>query len=49
MWKLFKRKYRDVPKKRIPRAEFYGIILNFVECGKFGTAHISKWKARISS
>ena len=23
----------DVPKKGIPRAEFHGIILNFVECG----------------
>ena len=28
-----------MPKKRIPRAEFHGIILNFVGCGKFGTAH----------
>ena len=31
--------FMDVPKKRIPRAEFHGIILNFVECGKCKIAH----------
>ena len=29
----------DVPKKRFPRAKFYGIIFNFVECEKCGIAH----------
>ena len=31
--KLTFNEHWDVPKKRIPRAEFHGIFLDFVECG----------------
>ena len=34
--------HMDVPKKRIPRAEFHEIILNFMELP-------IKWKVRISA
>ena len=36
--------HMDVPKKRIPRAEFHGIFMDIVECGI-----AKKWNVRITA
>ena len=42
---------KDLDVQRIPRVEFHGIILNFVECEKCGIALFlsKKWNFNLTS